>query len=121
MFASMGMSTVSACMGYICVCLEQTLLYLLQNRPDDFERQWTELVLFKEVIQVLLQHLKHQAGVAAVLKALQSTHHIVLICILTAQPGQDLHLGVQEQGSYKTCSVQTIKCKKKNPKENFNK
>lgn len=29
---------------------------------------------------------------AAVLKALQSTDHIVLICILAAQPGQDLHL-----------------------------
>lgn len=94
----MGMCAVSACMGYICGCLQEILLYLLQNRPDDFEWQWTELVLFKKVIQVLFQHLKHQAGVAAVLKALQSTHHIVLICILAAQPGQDLHLGVQEQG-----------------------
>lgn len=73
-----------------------TSLYLLQNRPDDFKWQWTELVLFKEVIQVLLQHLKHQAGVAAMLETLQSTHHIVLICILAAQPGQDLHLGGQE-------------------------
>lgn len=72
-------------------------LYLLQNGPDDFEWQWTKLILFEEVIKILLQHLKHQAGVAAVLKALQSTHHIVLICIFAAQPGQDLHLEVQEQ------------------------
>ena len=83
--------------GYICVWLQTGLLYLLQNRPDDSEWQWAELVLFKEVIEVLLQHLKHQTGVAAVLKALQSTHHIVFICILAAQPGQDLHLGIQEQ------------------------
>lgn len=69
-------------------------IYLLQNRSDDFEWQWAELVLFKEVIKVLLQHLKHQAGVATVLKTLQSTHHIVLFCIFTAQTGQDLHLEV---------------------------
>lgn len=74
----------------------QTLIYLLQNRPDDFEWQWTEFILFEEVVEVLLQHLKHKAGVAAVLKALQSTHNIVLICILATQPCQDLHLGVQE-------------------------
>lgn len=71
--------------------------YLLKNRPNDFEWQWAELVLFKEVIEVLLQHLKHQAGVAAVLKTLQSTYYIVLICILAAQTGQDLHLGIAEQ------------------------
>ena len=78
----------------MCVYLS---IYLLQNRPDDFERQWAELVLFEEVVEVLLQHLKNQAGVAAVLKALQSPHHVVLICILVAQPGQDLHLGIQKQ------------------------
>lgn len=93
----MGMCTVSVCMGYICLCLQHTSLYLLQNRPDDFEWQRTELVLLKEVIKVLLQHLKHQAGVTAVLKALQSAHHIVLICILAAQSRQDLHLGINKE------------------------
>lgn len=75
---------------------KKSLFYLLQNRPDDFEWQWAELVLFKKVIQILLQHLKHQAGVAAVLEALQSTHHIVLLCILTAQPCQYLNLEQKE-------------------------
>lgn len=56
-------------MGYIWLCLQQISFYLLENRPDDFKWQWTKLVLFEEVIEVLLQHLKHQAGVAAVLKA----------------------------------------------------
>lgn len=80
-------------------------IYLLQNGPDDFEWQGAELVLLQEVIEVLLQHLKHQAGVASVLKALESTHHIVLICVLAAQPGQDLHLEEQEQ-ERKTTQIQ---------------
>lgn len=80
-----------------CVISTTFRLYLLQDRPDDFEWQWAELVLFEEVVEVLLQHLKHQAGVAAVLEALQGTHHIVLICILVTQPCQNLHLVDQRQ------------------------
>lgn len=77
--------------------MQEEPFYLLQDGPDDFEWQWAELVLFEKVIEVLLQHLKHQAGVAAVLEALQSTHHIVLLCVLTAQPGQDLNLEQREK------------------------
>lgn len=81
---------------FVNVCATETR-YLLQNRPDDFEWQRTELVLFEEVIKVLLKHLEHQAGVTAVLKALQGAHHVVLVGALAAQPGQDLHLGINEQ------------------------
>lgn len=94
-------------MDFIRLCQQDTQLYLLQNRPDDFEWQWTELVLFEEVIKVLLQHLKHQAGMTAVLKALQSAHHIVLICILAAQPRQDLHLGINKEEN-NTGSVKSV-------------
>ncbi len=65
----MVLHNASVCRVYIYICLQQISLYLLQNRPDDFQWQRTKLVLFEEVIEVLLQHLKHQAGVAAVLKA----------------------------------------------------
>ena len=44
--------------------------YLLQDGSDVPERKRAELAVFQEVIQVLLQHLKHQAGVAFVLEAL---------------------------------------------------
>lgn len=76
-------------------------IYLVQNGPDDFEWQWTELVLLEEIIKVLFQHLKYQAGVTAMLKALQSTHDIVVICILTAQSCQDLHLGITKEDDNK--------------------
>lgn len=76
---------------FVNVCATETR-YLLQDGPDDFEWQWTELVLLEEVVKVLLKHLEHQAGVTAVLKALQGAHHVVLIGILAAQPSQDLHL-----------------------------
>ena len=35
--------------------------YLLQNGPDDLEWQRVEFILLEEVVEVLLQHLKHQA------------------------------------------------------------
>lgn len=76
-------------------------IYLVQNGPDDFEWQWTELVLLEEIIKVLLQHLEYQTGVTAMLKALQSTHDIVVICILTAQSCQDLHLGITKEENNK--------------------
>lgn len=44
--------------------------YLLQDGPDDFQWQRTKFVLLKKVIKVLLQHLKNQTGVTAMLKAL---------------------------------------------------
>ena len=44
--------------------------HLLQHGPDVAQRQRAELVLLEEVVQVLLQHLEHQARVALVLEAL---------------------------------------------------
>ncbi len=78
--------------------------HLLQNGPNHLQRQRTELVLLEEVVQVLLQHLKHQTGVASVLEALESPHKVVLLGLLPAQSGQDAHLdlalaGVRRIGS----------------------
>ena len=68
-------------------------MYLLQNGPDDLEWQGVEFVLLEEVVEVLFQHLKHQAGVAEVLETLQGPHHVVLVGILVTQTGQDPNLG----------------------------
>lgn len=78
------------------------LPYLLQDGPDDFQWQWAKFVLLKKVIKVLLQHFKNQTGVTAVLKALESTHHIVLVCILAAQTCKDLHLRKKSK-RFSTC------------------
>lgn len=63
---------------------EQSSEHLLQYGPDVLERQRTELVLLEEVVQVLLQHLKHQACVILVLEALVRTHKVELVCIFLA-------------------------------------
>lgn len=71
--------------------------YLLQDGPDDLQGQWTEFVLLQKVVKVLLQHFKNQTGVTAVLEALQSAHHVVLVCVLAAQACKDLHLRKKEK------------------------
>ena len=67
-------------------------LYLLKNGPDDLEWQGVEFILLEEVVKVLFQHLKHEAGVAAMLETLQGPHHVVLVCVLATQAGQDPNL-----------------------------
>lgn len=58
---------------------------LLQDGADILEWQRTELVLLEEVVQVLLQHLKHQTGVILVLKALVCSNKVELVGILLAE------------------------------------
>lgn len=59
---------------------------LLQDGSDVPEGERAKLAVLKEVIKVLLQHLKHQTGVALVLEAFVRTHKVVFICVLCAQP-----------------------------------
>lgn len=51
---------------------------MLKNRTDDFEWQWTELVLLEKVVQILLEHFKDETSVVLVSKALISAHEIPL-------------------------------------------
>ena len=47
----------------------KTFADLLQDGSDVPEGERAELAVLEEVVQVLLQHLKHQAGVTLVLEA----------------------------------------------------
>lgn len=66
----------------------------MQNWPDELERQWREFVLLEKIVQVLLQHLEHQARVVLVLKALESPHKIKFVGIFLAQSRQNGHLNL---------------------------
>lgn len=70
----------------------QNETHLMQDRPDEFERQRREFVLLQEVVQILLEHLEHQTRVVLVLETLEGAHEIELVRILLAEPRQDGHL-----------------------------
>lgn len=59
--------------------------YLLQYRSDVLQRQRRKLILLQEVVQVLLEHLKHQACVVLVLKALEGPHKVEFVSIFLAE------------------------------------
>lgn len=63
--------------------------YLLQYRSDVLQRQRRKLILLEEVVQVLLEHFKHQACVVLVLKALKGPNEIELVGVLLAEAWQD--------------------------------
>ena len=65
---------------------------LMRDGSDVLEGQGLELVVLEEVVQVLLQHLEHQARVVLVREAFVSTHEVVLVCIFLTKPGQDGNL-----------------------------
>ena len=44
-----------------------------------------ELILFEEIVQVLLEHLEHQAGVVLVCEALVGTYKVVFVRIFLAE------------------------------------
>lgn len=58
--------------------------YLLQYRSDVLQRQWRKLILLQEIVQILLEHLKNQACVVLVLKALKRPDKVELVGILLA-------------------------------------
>lgn len=68
------------------------MTHLLQNGPYVLERQRRKLVLLEKIVKVLLQHLKDQAGVVLVLKALKGPHKIELVGILLAEARKDRYL-----------------------------
>lgn len=65
---------------------------LLKYGSDVLERQRWEFVLLEEIVEVLLQHLKHEASVRAVLEALVSADEVELVRWLLRQAGEDWHL-----------------------------
>lgn len=73
--------------------------HLLQDGPDVAQRQRAELAVLQEVVQILLQHLKHQTSVALVLEAFVGAHKVVLVGVLGTQPVQDAHLAKGKEAS----------------------
>ena len=71
---------------------EQCREHLLRDGTDRLERQWLELVLLEEVVQILLEHLEHETCVVLVLEALVGANKVELVGILLAEPRQDRHL-----------------------------
>ena len=55
------------------------------NWTNVFERKGLELVLLEEIVEVLLQHLKDEAGVVLVREALVGPHKVELVRILLAK------------------------------------
>lgn len=93
----MAKEIVSTLLCRLCCCDDARLMdlllnnphantHLMQNRPDELQRQRRELVLFEEIVQILLQHLEHQARVVLVLEALERAHEIEFVRILLAEP-----------------------------------
>ena len=72
--------------------LHQCRGHLLQDGPDAFEQQRAELAVLQEVVQVLLQHLEHQARVVLVLETLVRADKVELVGVLCAQSAEDAHL-----------------------------
>lgn len=54
---------------------------LLQDGSDVSQGKRTEFAMLQKIIQILLKHLKHQAGVAFVLEAFIGAYKIILVCI----------------------------------------
>ena len=65
--------------------LKQCRQHLLCDWTDVLEGQRLEFALFQEIIKVLLQHFKDQAGVVLVLEALECPHEVEVIGILLAE------------------------------------
>ena len=57
----------------------------MSDWPDILEREGLELVLFEEIIEILLQHLKNQTRVVLVSEALIGPDKIEFVCIFLAE------------------------------------
>ena len=57
----------------------------MSNGPDILQGERLELILFEEIVQVLLEHLEHQAGVVLVCEALVVTNKVVFVRIFLAE------------------------------------
>ena len=63
--------------------------YLLQYRSDVFQRQRRKLILLQEIVQILLEHFKHQASVILVLEALKGPHKVEFVSIFLTEAWKD--------------------------------
>lgn len=54
--------------------------YLLSNQPDLIQMQWFPL-FFDQIIEIPVQHLKHQTDLSHILKLLKELHHINAVWI----------------------------------------
>ena len=63
----------------------QDVIYLMSDWTNIFERKRLELVLLEKVVEVLLEHLEHEAGVVLVREALVSPHKVKLVRILLTE------------------------------------
>ena len=68
---------------------QQDSQHLVGDGPDILERERLELVLLKEVVEVLLKHLEHETGVVLVREALVGSHKVELISIFLAESGKN--------------------------------
>ena len=57
----------------------------MSNGPDILQGERLELILLEEIVQVLLEHLEHQAGVVLVCEALVGTNKVVFVRIFLAE------------------------------------
>ena len=65
----------------------------MSNGSDVLEWEWLELVLFEEIIQILLQHLKNQTRVVFVSEALVGPDKVEFICIFLAETEESINEG----------------------------
>ena len=56
----------------------------MSDWPDVLEREGLELVLFEEIVQILLQHLKNEARVVFVREALVRSNKVEFVRIFLA-------------------------------------
>ena len=57
----------------------------MSDWPDILKRKGLELILLEKVVQVLLQHLEHEAGVVLVSETLVGSDKIVFVRIFLAE------------------------------------
>ena len=65
----------------------------MSNGADVLEWEWLELVLFEEIVQILLQHLKNQTSVVFVSEALIGPDEVELVCIFLAETEESINQG----------------------------
>ena len=70
----------------LCQCRQN----LLCDWANILERQRLKFVVLQEIVKVLLQHLKHEAGMILVLEKLESTHKVIRVSILLTKAAQDV-------------------------------
>ena len=65
----------------------------MSNGPDVLEWEWLEFVLFEEIVQILLQHLKNQTRVVFVSEALIGSDKVEFVCIFLAETEESIIRG----------------------------